>query len=71
MAQRSSIVVCEVLEVLPPPLALAHVRAADGLVYGLNPKTPGITFYALQPGQWVKCEVTEKFHRVLHAELVS
>ena len=59
----------EVVEVLLG-LGLAHVRAANGLVYALNRTTPGIAFDALQPGRRVQCEVTAKFHRVLHAALL-
>jgi|GEM_PF-6232409 len=68
-ADSSFLVEGEVVEVLAG-IGLAHVRAANGLVYGLNRKTPGIAFDALQAGQRVQCQVAAKFHRVLHAALV-
>lgn len=65
-----SVVVGEVLEVMPG-LGLAHVRGAGGTVYGVNRRTPGITFDALRLGQLLRCQVTATFHRVLHAEAVE
>ncbi len=59
----------EIVEVLPG-LGLAHMRGADGVVYGLNPKTPGIAFEALRVGLQLRCQVTTRFHRVLHAALL-
>lgn len=65
-----SFVTGEVVEVLPG-LGLAHVRGTDGLVYGINRRTPGIAFDALRTGQRVRCQVTGVLHRVLHAQLCS
>ena len=59
-----------VLEILPD-LGLAHVQTPDGLIYGLNPQTNGLRFDMLQLGQKVRLQVTMKFSRVLHAELLS
>lgn len=60
----------KVLEVLDT-FGLAHVRTETGDTYGLNRQTPGIEFGQLHEGQRVRCTVTEKFHRVLHAELLA
>ena len=59
-----------VLEILPD-LGLAHVRTPDSLIYGLSPYTNGLQFEMLQLGQKVRLQVTMKFGRVLHAELLS
>ena len=59
----------EIIEVLPS-MGIAHVRGANGVVYGLNPKTRGISFYELRAGQRVQCQVTAEFHRVLHARIL-
>lgn len=69
-ASRSAFVVGEIVEVLPG-LGLAHLRTADGTVYGLSRNTPGVAFDSLQAGQRLRCEVTERFHRVLRAETAA
>ena len=60
----------EVVEILEG-FGLAHVRTSQGQIYGLNRYTPGIEFSQLREGVRVRCEVTAKFHRVLHAQLIS
>jgi hypothetical protein len=60
----------EVLEVLGD-IGLAHVRIRDGSTFGLNRQTPGIQFADLREGQRVRVEVTHKFNRVLHAQLLG
>ena len=60
----------EVFEVLPG-VGLAHVRSAQGEVYGISRQTPGVRFDLLQVGQRVRCEVTPVFGRVLRASLVE
>ena len=69
LAASSFTVEGEIVEVLPG-MVLAHVRGANGVVYSLNPKTPGISFDALRAGQRVQCRVTVRFHRVLHAQVL-
>jgi len=59
-----------VLEVFPA-FGMAHFRASYGAVYGLNRTTPGVDFDSLKAGQHLRCEVKEKFHRVVHATLVG
>lgn len=59
-----------VLEVLED-FGLAHIRTGEGTVYGVTRNTPGVEFAALHEGQRLRCEVTQKFHRVLHAELLE
>lgn len=59
-----------VLEVLAG-FGLAHVRAADGSTYGLTKSTPGILFADLHEGQRVRVEVTRRFSRVMHAQLLG
>jgi len=66
-AEASAVIEGEVEEV-HAGLGLAHVRGTDGLLYGVNRKTPGITFDALCVGQRLRCEVTSKFHRVVRVE---
>lgn len=51
-------------------MGLAHLRASDGSVYGLRPKTPGVEWRELRAGQRFRCQVTMKFNRVLQAELL-
>jgi hypothetical protein len=60
----------EVLEVLDG-YGLAHVRAADGLTYGLTRRTPGVCFADLRKGQRVRVEVARKFNRVMYAQLLG
>ena len=60
----------EVVEVLKD-WGLAHVLGSDGLLYGLRPRTPGVQWDAVRKGQRVRCEVTGKFHRVLHADVLA
>ena len=50
---------------------LAHVRTQDGAIYGVNSQTPGVKFEELQLGQRVRLDVTAKFGRVLHAQLMG
>lgn len=59
--------VFEVLE----GIGLAHVRTADGRVCGLNRKTEGTEFSKLRDRLLLRCKVSRKFNRVLHAELVG
>jgi len=59
--------VCEVLF----GYGLAHVRSSDGSIYGLNRQTPGVPFGMLHVGQRVRIDVTSKFARVLHAQLIG
>jgi len=61
---------CAVYEVLDA-YGLAHIRAVDGSTYGLNRDTPGVKFADLREGQRVFVEVTRKFGRVLHAQLLE
>lgn len=67
--QGSTVVDGEVVEVLEG-MGLAHVRASDGTVYGINRQTAVVQFAALRPGQHVRCHVTARFHRVLHADVI-
>lgn len=60
----------EVVEVLSG-YGLAHVRAPDGTLYGLNGETPGICFTDLRVGQHVRVEVASRFGRVLHAQIIE
>lgn len=60
----------EVVEVLDG-FGLAHVRAPDGTLYGLNRDTPGIRFADLREGKRVRVEVARKFSCVLHAQLIE
>ena len=60
----------KVLEVLAG-LGMAHLLSEDGTVYGINRQTPGVVFDELRPGQRVRCEVTRRFGRVIHATLVE
>lgn len=60
----------EVFEILPG-YGLAHLRAADGHVYGLRPNTPGISFDSLRVGQRVLCTVQQPFSRVVSAQLID
>jgi len=59
----------EVFEVLEH-IGLAHVRTADGRICGVNRQTEGIQFSKLRDGVRVRCQVTRRFNRVLHAELI-
>jgi hypothetical protein len=59
-----------VLEVFPA-FGMAHFRTPHGAIYGLNRTTPGVDFDSLREGQHLRCEVTNKFHRVVHATLVG
>lgn len=59
--------VCEVLV----GYGLAHVRSSDGTIYGLHRQTPGVRFGMLHVGQRVRIDVTRKFSRVLHAQLIG
>lgn len=70
LAATSRLVEGEVLEVLVG-YGLAHVRALDGVTYGLNRETPGVSFADLREGQRVGVEVTHKFNRVLWAQLIG
>ena len=70
VANASSIVEGEVVEVLSG-LGLAHVQTTDGRILGITRKTPGVVFDLLRPGQRLRCRVTERFHRVLHADVLS
>jgi hypothetical protein len=69
-AGAAPIVEGEVIEVLQG-VGLAHVRGSDGLVYGLRRHTPGIDWDTVREGQRVRCWVTLKFRRVLHADVLS
>ena len=60
----------EVVEVLSG-YGLAHVRAPDGSLYGLNRETPGVVFKDLHEGQRVLVKIACEFNRVLHAQLIS
>ena len=66
----SSIVEGEVVEVLPGH-GLAHIRTTDGRLVGITRKTPGVVFDLLRPGQQLRCRVTERLHRVLHADVLA
>ena len=59
----------EVVEVLEG-IGLAHVRTADGRIFGSNDNTAGIEFTALRGGVRVRCRVARKFNRVLSTELI-
>ena len=59
-----------VLEVLGG-YGLAHVRAKNGSVYGLNRLTAGVEFASLNEGQLVRMEIADKFGRVLRAEVLD
>jgi hypothetical protein len=61
---RSTPVRAEVIEVLEV-LGLAHLRADDGRILGVNRQTPGITFDKLTVGARYRCRVTEPFSRVV------
>jgi hypothetical protein len=50
---------------------LAHFRTPDGIIYGVARRTPGVDFAQLQEGTRVRCEVTDKYHRVLRAKVVA
>lgn len=50
---------------------LAHVLTASGQLYGLARTTAGIEFSKLREGLHVRCQVTKKFNRVLHAQLLD
>ena len=52
-------------------MGLVHVRATDGRLLGINRKTPGVVLELLRPGQRLRCRVTDRFHRVLSAEVVG
>jgi len=69
-AEGSLVVEGEVCEVLVG-CGLAHVRSSDGSIYGLNRQTPGVPFGMLHVGQRVRIDVTSKFARVLHAQLIG
>jgi len=69
-AEGSLVVEGEVCEVLVG-YGLAHVRSSDGSIYGLNRQTPGVPFGMLHVGQRVRIDVTSKFARVLHAQLIG
>ena len=60
----------EVFEVLEA-IGLAHVRTADGQIYGLNRTTTGIEFSQLRDGVRVRFKVVRKFHRVLQAQILA
>ena len=64
------VVDAQVFEVLTE-FGLAHLRAADGRVLGVNRDTPGIKFGDLREGQCLRCAVAQPFARVLHAKLIS
>lgn len=51
-------------------MGLVHVRATDGRLLGINRKTPGVVLELLRHGQRLRCRVTDRFHRVLSAEVV-
>ena len=70
LANATAVVEGEVVEVLAA-LGLAHVQTPEGMVYGINRQTPGVEFEALRRGQQVRCRVTDKFHRVLHADVLG
>lgn len=65
-----SIVGGEVVEVLHGH-GLAHVHTTDGRLVGITRKTPGVVFDLLRPGQKLRCRVTDRFHRVLHANALG
>ncbi len=56
---------------LIPEFEQVKVRDAEGHVFALTRKTPGIDLRALHEGQRVICMVTRKLPRVLHAEAVA
>jgi len=60
----------EVFEVLDG-FGLAQVRSLDGSIYGLNRQTLGVGFGTLRVGQRVRLDITSKFSRVLHAQLIG
>lgn len=60
----------EVFEILPG-FGLAHLRAADGHIFGLRRTTPGISFDSLRIGQRVLCTVQQPFSRVVAARLID
>lgn len=70
VANASSIVEGELLEVLPG-LGLAHVRATDGRILGITRQTPSVIFGLLRPGQKLRCQVMESFHRVRQADVLT
>lgn len=70
MANLSSIVEGEVVELLPG-LGLAHVQTTDGRLLGITCETPGVVFELLRPGQRLRCRVTDRLHRVLHADVLA
>ena len=59
-----------VLEVLGG-YGVAHVRAKNGSVYGLNRQTAGVEFANLHKGQPLRLEIADKFGRVLRAEVLD
>ena len=63
-------VVATVEEVLPD-MGIAHARGTDGLLYGLNRRTPGVLFDDLGEGMKLWCTVAEPFARVLRTEVVK
>ena len=70
VASPSSTVEGKVVEVLPG-LGLAHVRTADGQILGITRQTSGVGFNLLRPGQRLRCQVTGRLHRVLHADVLA
>jgi hypothetical protein len=50
---------------------LTHVQTSSGVIYNLNRKTPGIEFDKLRVGQNMRCQVSEKFSRVLSAVVLD
>lgn len=60
----------EIAEVLPG-FGLANAQTAEGRIFAINRKTPGVNFDKLMEGKHVRCEVSDKFSRVLHAELLD
>lgn len=67
---ETMIVEGQIIEVLEG-FGVAHMLTPDGFLYGLNRRTPGVDFRALQVGQRVQASVTRRLHRVLQATLIA
>jgi hypothetical protein len=70
LSDSANVVEGEVSEVLEG-FGLAHVRTADGQIFGLTKSTAGIEFSTLRPGIRVRCTVNQQFNRVVYAELIG
>jgi hypothetical protein len=56
---------------LVPEFHQAKVRTADGHLYAITERTPGIRLQSLREGQHVRCTVSRRLPRVLAAELIA